>query len=73
MDVVYEPVADHQDLTTSSLCQRCIHQVHDKTIPCFYVYTPQPLYDTIAGIQANFHVSYPIHAIMRVECTDMMM
>ena len=40
MDVVYEPVADNQDLTTSSLRPRCAHQVLDKTLPRFsYVHT----------------------------------
>ena len=29
---------------------------------------PQPLYNTIVGVQANFHVSYPIHVIERVKC-----
>ena len=27
--------------------------------------TPQPLYNTIAGVQTNSCVSYPIHVIMR--------
>ena len=26
--------------------------------------TPQPLYNTIAGVQANFGVSYPIRVII---------
>ena len=30
--------------------------------------TPQPLYNTIVGVQANFHVSYPIRVITRVKC-----
>ena len=30
--------------------------------------TPQPLYNTIVGVQANFRVSYPIRVIMRVNC-----
>ena len=33
-------------------------------------YTPQPLYNTIAGIQANCRVSYPTRVIMRVKCID---
>ena len=32
--------------------------------------TPQPLFNTIVGVQANFCVSYPIHVITRVKCTD---
>ena len=33
--------------------------------------TPGPLYNTIAGVQANFRVSYPICVITRVKCIDM--
>ena len=29
--------------------------------------TPQPHYNTIVGIQANFRVSYPIRVITRVN------
>ena len=36
----------------------------------FFKITPQPLYNTIAGVQANFRVSYPICIITRVKCTD---
>ena len=44
MDVVYEPVAD-QDLSTSSLRPRCVHQVLDKPLPFFsYVHTGFPRY-----------------------------
>ena len=32
--------------------------------------TPQPLYNTIAGVQANFHVSYPFRVITRVKHID---
>ena len=32
--------------------------------------TPQPLYNTIAGVQASFCVSYPSCVIMRVKCID---
>ena len=32
--------------------------------------TPKPLYNTIAGVQSNFRVSYPIRFIMRVKCID---
>ena len=32
--------------------------------------TPQPLYNTIVGVQANFRVDYPIRVIMRVKCID---
>ena len=32
--------------------------------------TPQPLYKTIVGVQANFRVSYPIRVILRVKCID---
>ena len=31
-------------------------------------YTPQPLYNTIVGVQANFRVSYPNLVISRVKC-----
>ena len=42
-----------------------IHEhFHWKTI------TPQPLYNTIVGVQANFRVSYPIRVISRVKCID---
>ena len=30
--------------------------------------TPQPLYKTIVGVQANFRVSYPIRVISKVKC-----
>ena len=30
--------------------------------------TPQSLYNTIVGVQANFRVSYPIRVISRVKC-----
>ena len=30
--------------------------------------TPQPLYNTIIGVQTNFRVSYPICIITRVKC-----
>ena len=30
--------------------------------------TPQPVYNTIFGIQASFHVSYPNRVISRVKC-----
>ena len=36
----------------------------------FGVYTPQPLYNTIVGVQDNFRVSYPIHVITRVKYID---
>ena len=32
--------------------------------------TPQPLYNTIVGVQVNFRVSYPICVITRVKCID---
>ena len=32
--------------------------------------TPQLLYNTIVGVQANFRVSYPIRVISRVKCLD---
>ena len=32
--------------------------------------TPQPLHNTIVGVQASFRVSYPIHVISRVKCID---
>ena len=32
------------------------------------VNTPQPLYNTIAGVHANSRVSYPIRVITRVKC-----
>ena len=31
-------------------------------------YTPQPLYNTIVRVQANFRVSYPNRVITRVKC-----
>ena len=34
--------------------------------------TPQPLYNTIVGVQANFHVSYPNLVISRVKCIGYM-
>ena len=30
--------------------------------------TPQPLYNTVFGVQASFHVSYPNCVISRVKC-----
>ena len=33
-------------------------------------YAPQPLYNTIVGVQAHFLVSYPICVIMKVKCID---
>ena len=61
MDVVYEPnVADHQDLTTSSLRPRCAHKVLDKTIPRFsYVHissrwaTLRPVIQDYATLRNN--------------------
>ena len=38
--------------------------------PVILPYTPQPLYNTIVGVQANFRVSYPIRVILRVKCID---
>ena len=32
------------------------------------LHTPQPLYNTIVGVQANFPVSYPIRVITRIKC-----
>ena len=32
--------------------------------------TPQPLYNTIVGVQVYFRVSYPIRVIRRVKCID---
>ena len=32
--------------------------------------TPQPLYNTIVWVQANFRVSYPNRVITRVKCID---
>ena len=32
--------------------------------------TPQPLYNTIVGVQYNFRVGYPNHVIMRVKYID---
>ena len=34
-----------------------------------YQDTPQPLYYTIVGVQANFLISYPNRVITRVKCT----
>ena len=33
-------------------------------------HTPQPLYNTIVGVQDNFRVSYPICVVTRVKCID---
>ena len=33
-----------------------------------FLYTPQPLYKTIVGVQINFCVCYPNRVIMRVKC-----
>ena len=41
--------------------ENCLSEDHD---------TPQPLYNTIVGVQANFRVSYPIRVISRVKCID---
>ena len=35
---------------------------------CNFVYTPQPLYNTIVGVQDNIRVSNPIRVITRVKC-----
>ena len=32
--------------------------------------TPQPLYNTVVGVQDNFRVSYPIRVITRAKCLD---
>ena len=32
--------------------------------------TPQPLYNTIVGVQANFRISYPNRVVTRVKCID---
>ena len=37
---------------------------------CVYLNTPQPLYNTIVGVQYNFRVSYPISFITRVNYID---
>ena len=31
-------------------------------------HTPQPLYNTIVGVQANVRVSYPNRVLLRVTC-----
>ena len=36
--------------------------------PGLYTCTPQPLYNTIVWVQANFHASYPNRVISRVKC-----
>ena len=38
----------------------------DETELTLKINTPQPLYNTIVGVQANFRVSYPIRVISRV-------
>ena len=35
---------------------------------CFTICTPQPLYNTIVGVQTDFRVSYPNRVITRVKC-----
>ena len=49
------------------------HRKDKNYIPIIYfVYRgyniPQPLYNTIVGVQDNFRVSYPNRVIMRVKC-----
>ena len=34
----------------------------------YFFNTPQPLYNTIVRVQANFRVSYPNRVITRVKC-----
>ena len=36
-------------------------------VPVNIVNTPQPLYNTVFGVQANFRVSYPNYVITRVK------
>ena len=50
----------------------CFALGHKEEIQCFFYSTPQPLYNTIVGVQANFGVSYPICLIMRVKCVDIL-
>ena len=68
MDVVYEPVADHQDLTTFSLRPRCVHQVLDRTLPRFsYAHTASyktslRSYHVLAVPNTSSVGSYHVHA-----------
>ena len=43
-------------------------KIHEQINKLQIHYTPQPLYNTIVGVQANFHVSYSIRVITRVKC-----
>ena len=42
-------------------------QAIQKTNEANLSYTPQPLYNTVVGVQDNFRVSYPIRVITRVN------
>ena len=41
-----------------------------KVTPIQAANASQPHYNTIAGVQANIRVSYPIRVITRVKCID---
>ena len=46
---------------------KCYEILEMNFIMFVFVITPQPLYNTIVGVQYNFHVSYPIRVIMTVK------
>ena len=70
------PVSSHVLFLYSSVSvgsvwkPHCLFSHDFAHISFFFSYTPQPLYNTIAGIQTNFHVCYPIRVIMSVKYID---
>ena len=57
-------------VVASHLSQQCFSNVMKKALLGYLPSTSQPLYNTIVGVQANFHVSYPFRVITRVKCID---
>ena len=61
-------------LRCRSFCQDGGHNIGStvgKIFKNIIMITPQPLYNTIVGILANFCISCPICVIMRVKCVAM--
>ena len=64
----------YHQIRTSSLLLNGHHHFHEVHITVMYFrmsdinVTPQPLYNTIVGVQANFRVNYPNRVITRVKC-----
>ena len=57
--------------TKDRLCFAMAHMNRTSVVRMVLVTsTPQPLYNTIVGVQDNFHVSYPIRVITRVKYID---